>query len=176
MGRLAQRGVRTSRRPTEWLGLFTSSVEHTSSNNGQVTLLTSAQLAEYITPTIMRIRGVLGFTWNPGAAPSDFLAQIVMGVVVVTEQAAAALATPIADTDLDADWMLWDSFYVQGSDQGASVQTMHYNERVFDTKAMRRIIQPDNKRLIMSVSINLDGAVSGTLRENFIMRILVKGD
>jgi len=169
-----RRGSRggAARRPVEWLGVFASSVDETVSTNSQLTLVTSAQLSEYIYPTIVRVRGVFGGVWS-ALSTNLVVPNIVIGIAVVTEQAAAALATPVADTDLDADWLLWDAFYPDASRVVAD-DPMNF-ERVFDSKAMRRINQPDNARIIMAISSNFDGA-TGNLRNNLIVRLLIKGD
>jgi len=159
----------------EWAGLFTGSATHVASNNSQITLLTAAQLSEYIHPTLVRVRGIMHLKayGTIVATGTAFVPNVVLGIAVVTEQAAAALATPIADTNLDADWLYWDSFTFGGGARGAD--TVFMAERIIDSKAMRRINQPDNARVIMSVSINFDGG-AGTIRENIIMRLLIKGD
>ena len=158
------------RRPTEWLGAIGAVTTDTSSTNSFFTLLSSAQLAEYVTPTIVRIRGTFWAQMTGTQVSGDFIPSICFGVTVVSFQADAAAAIPICFVDLDANWMLWDVIAPEGNSP-----TKMKLERVMETKAMRRIEQPDNSVLALSVSTTFAGG-AGETNFRFAVRILVKGD
>jgi len=92
----------------------------------------------------------------------------------VTDQAAVAAAVPISAVDLDANWFFWDTFGFQNSLGGAAGE-ISFEERVMDSKAMRRIDQPDNASIIMAVSTTF-GGITGDLLYRTRGRLLIKGD
>ena len=163
-----------ARRPVEWIGAISAPDSNAASANTQFILLTAAQLSEYIRPTIVRIRGTFWARFEGTLLTGNFIPSITIGITVVTDQAAAAAATPIAFVDLDADWMHWDVFAPEGG-FGEAASDIMYVERVIDTKAMRRIEQPDNANLILSLSTTFEGG-GGTIKFRFATRILIKGD
>jgi len=168
-------GVRRQRRPTEWLGFATALQSNTVTANDFFEILSPAQLAEYVNPTVVRLRGSFGL-WGAGAILADATAMIpkvTIGFAIVTAQANTAAAIPVPAVDLDADWFLWDTYYFTGL--GSSTGLGLFNEKVLDSKAMRRIIQPDNSALVMGVSTTMNG-IAGEIQFRTQGRILIKGD
>ena len=161
------------RRSVEWIGGVGAPVTDTSSTNSFFQLMTAAQLATYVSPTLVRVRGLLRFSGD-GAflAGTQAVPGITVGVVIVSDQAASASAIPVPIVDLDADWLLWDQFGFEGSPDIAS-GTM-FATGVLDSKAMRKIEQPDNAVIILAVSTTFSGA--GDFRYRFTARALIKGD
>jgi len=168
------RGRSASRRAVEWIGWATALATDTATTNSVFILLTAAQLAEYIHPTVVRVRGTFGFSGTGNiVGTAGLVTKVTVGMAIVTDQAAAAAATPIAAVDLDADWFLWDTYFF--SNVAATSSLQFHQERVLDSKSMRRIAQPDNAALILAVSTTLNG-VAGTLKYRSQGRILMKGD
>ena len=168
------RSRRTVRRAVEWLGFETAPITETVDATSAFIVITAAQLSEYVHPTMVRLRAVLiakfsgNTTVNTGSLPS-----LTIGVTIITAQAAAAGAVPVPDVDLDADWLYWDKFGVQGVARAAGDASIQ--ERVIDSKAMRRIAQPDNAAIVLIGSVAFE-AQTGTIRWNATGRILMKGD
>ena len=166
-------GGRGLRRPTEWIGFDTAVQADTATANIFFILLTAAQLSEYITPTIVRVRGIFLYQCSGNivqTASGPF--RIGIGMTIVSAQAAAAASVPVAIVDLDANWFLWDSFGIQNS---ALANEFTADERVIDSKAMRKIEQPDNASMVLAVSTTF-GGTTGICRYRATGRILIKGD
>jgi len=167
------RSGRMQRRPTEWLGFVGAATLDTASTNSFFEMISTAQLAEYIHPTIVRVRGVLHFSLD-GAAnqPGNAPWRITVGITVVTAQAMAVVALPIPIVDLDANWLLWDQFAPEGSADSSGGRIFAMG--VLDSRAMRRIEQPDNASVALMVSTTFAGA--GNFRFRATTRTLIKGD
>jgi len=164
-----------ARRPVEWLGTVFGPSLFTGTANTFFTLATAGQLSEYIHPTIVRVRGVIVFSGEgafigpPTVAPPV----VTLGIAVVTDQAVAGGSLPVAAVDLDASWLYWEQF---GFDRQNSISATDalFAERIIDSKAMRRIDQPDNAGIVMPLSVTMGAA--GNLRLRGALRMLIKGD
>ena len=171
---MANRGRVSVRRPVEWLGYDIAVQAETTSTNSVFEIATPAQLSEYIHPTLVRVRGVLLFNATGNIVDGTTVPlRITLGITIVTAQAAAAASVPVSVVDLDADWLYWDQFGFQNSVE-ASAATIH-EERIIDSKAMRRIAQPDNASIVLVVATTF-GGITGNLRYRSTGRLLIKGD
>jgi len=164
---------RVARRPVEWLGFESGLATDTVDSTSVSQVITDSQFSEYIHPTIVRVRGIFSVVMAGNIVNGTVVPAVTVGLTVVTRQAALAAAVPAPGADLDADWLWWEKFSPD-TNEGTLGESL-YMERVVDSKAMRRINQPDNAMLVMVFQTGFNGQ-TGTIRFTTTLRILIKGD
>ncbi len=122
--------------------------------------------AGYLGATLVRTRGVFHAQSDQQAAVEAPV--LCMGMMFVTEEAAAAGAVPSPFTDADADWFVWETV-VPSANTGAGTQVSGSVRKIIDSKAMRKV--DDQSSLILVVE-NVDAAAGALF--SFSTRMLFK--
>ncbi len=142
-------GRRTTKKGTDWASSSPLTV-------GISVAAASAVLLESFTPnpggeTVVRIRGMLGWSSDNAAATEDQLGAF--GIGVVSQQAQGVGITAIPHPGTDADWRGWMYHtYFNSQTQFLSSVGLMFDKMhsiVIDTKAMRKV--GDAERLVMVV-------------------------
>ena len=135
---------KSSKRVLIWLALELDPVTVAANTGVLLGSLNAAALA--LAPfTVIRTRGIFTFRSDQIADAEQFAGAI--GMQVVTQQAVGAgigsIPTPLAEAD--SDFFLYENYFGSTLDGGGAVQVHESQvQRVFDSKAMRKVDKNDN--------------------------------
>ena len=169
--------AKTAKRSKVWVGSVSASAEALPPSNARVfTLINEANLETQGKPTIARIRG----TWNAypdiGSAPAASSMFCFVGITLVSTRALTQgiNSVPLPSDNIEWPWMFWDvatvGVEVAATATGAPVDITR-NNRVLDTKAMRKCPPAHTLILVVQTSVALDGAPDSLF--TFATRILL---
>lgn len=178
----SQRGVRTSRR-TNWLAR--TSLAHTALAAGTAAVIelldasdSSEELANYVSPTLTRVRGkvLIDANVNPASATNNAMAGVCLyvsessGVITSFAQAGLTLDNVIFS---DIHGMSCDSATVAGTESNDLQMTVAfpYLEFNLDIKAQRKF-HDANKLVLLIHNLSVDSSVA--IAYNYAIRMLIK--
>ena len=129
---------RSRKRVTSWHGQNVTLLNLVVGTPQFAAVIPESTLETFPTPTLIRTRGRVMVVSDPSSSASP-LAQITMGITVVTAAALAASAIPSPLSDIGSDWLWWDTAFVGEADTGVVGGTVEIDRISVDSKAMRKI-------------------------------------
>ena len=161
-GRMRSAGPR---RKTTWLGVTVSADVLTDGTTARTAVLNVSAFPELIGGTLVRIRGAAGAR-NRMSSTIAGAARVTMGLIMVSDAAAAALVIPNPDADIDASWLWHTDLIMQGD---ATNLLSNVAQVVVDNRAMRKL--GVDEQLVFSVINNANVTVDVTALFRFLIML-----